>query len=65
MKMTESVWVLALGTALSAEYLETKGYGFFMTHDECHRTAARIFWDDMPMNVEAVCIRVESKGAER
>lgn len=63
--MSEFFWVLVLVTATSVERFDAEGFGRFLTHEQCHQTATKVFWEDMPLNVEAVCIRVESRGVDR
>ena len=60
--MSEFFWVLVLVTATSVEQFDAEGFGMFLTHEQCHQTATKVFWEDMPMNVEAVCIRVGNNG---
>ena len=60
-KMTVS-WVLLWITAVGIEDFKFKNRGVFETIAECHVAATQIFWEDMPINEEAVCIRVETLG---
>ena len=53
-------WVLLWITAAGAEEFRVKNVGVFDTVEECHVAASKIFWDDMPVNEEAVCIRVDT-----
>ena len=41
---------------------DTKSLGDYDTIAECHVAATKIFWERMPINQEAVCIRVEYQG---
>tara|TARA_Y100000361_G_scaffold118098_1_gene109367 strand:+ start:641 stop:799 length:159 start_codon:yes stop_codon:yes gene_type:complete len=44
----------------------TENIGDYETVAECHFAATQMFWEDMPMNKEAVCMRVEEyKLAEK
>ena len=62
----EVVWVLLLVTALNKYDFVTENIGDYETVAECHFAATRMFWDDMPANKEAVCMRVEEyKLAEK
>ena len=63
--MPEFFWVLAVVTAMSVERLEARSIGYFESVEDCHKTATKVFWENLPENVEAVCIRVEMMGAGR
>jgi len=52
-------WVLLLIIAKGFNGFETKPLGYFDTIAQCHVSSTQIFWEDMPFNQEAVCIRVE------
>ena len=55
----EVVWGLLLVTALNKYDFVTENIGDYETVAECHLAATQMFWDDMPANKEAVCMRVE------
>ena len=55
----ETVWVLMLITALNRYEFVTENVGDYETMAECYFASTQMFWDDMPMNKEAVCMRVE------
>ena len=55
----EVVWVLLLVTALNRYDFVTENIGDYETMAECYFASTQMFWDDMPMNKEAVCMRVE------
>ena len=55
----ETVWVLMLITALNRYEFVTENIGDYETMAECSFASTQMFWDDMPMNKEAVCMRVE------
>ena len=59
MMTTKVVWVLLLVTAFSSEDFEFEPIGTYDTMAECYFASTQMFWDDMPMNKEAVCMRVE------
>ena len=58
------VWVLLLvtGYGVDSDSFDTKSLGGYLTIAECHVAATKIFWERMPINQEAVCIRVEYQG---
>ncbi len=56
------VWVLLLVTGYGVDNFDTKSLGGFDTIASCHVAATQIFWERMPMNQEAMCIRVEYMG---
>lgn len=62
----KTVWVLLLvtGYGVDSDSFDTISLGGYDTIAECHVTATQIFWDRMPMNQEALCIRVEYQGAD-
>jgi len=53
------VWVLLLVTGYGVERIDTISLGGYDTMAECHVASTTIFWERMPMNQEALCIRVE------
>ena len=62
----EVVWVLLLVTALNRYDFVTENIGDYETMAECNVASTQKFWEDMPMNKEAVCMRVEEyKLAEK
>ena len=60
------VWVLLLvtGYGVDSDSFDTKSLGGYDTIAECHVAATQIFWDAMPINQEAVCIRVEHQDVD-
>jgi len=56
------VWVLLLVTGYGVDSFDTKSLGGYDTIAECHVAATHIFWERMPINQEALCIRVEYEG---
>ena len=60
------VWVLLLvtGYGVDSDSFDTKSLGGYATIAECHVAATTIFWESMPMNQEAMCIRVEYQGVD-
>ena len=65
MMTTKVVWVLLLVTAFSSEDFEFEPIGAYDTIAECYVASTQEFWDDMPMNQEALCIRVEELTDEK
>jgi hypothetical protein len=55
----ETVWVLMLITALNRHEFVTENIGDYETMAECYFASTQMFWENMPMNKEAVCMRVE------
>ena len=55
------VWVLLLvtGFGVDSDSFDTKSLGGYDTIAECHFASTKIFWERMPINQEAVCIRIE------
>ena len=53
------VWVLVILRAISVDEFVPSNIGTYDTIAECHLAATTLFWDDLPDNHEAVCIRVE------
>ena len=64
MMTTKVVWVLLLVTAFSSEDFEFEPMGTYDTMAECYFASTNEFWDDMPMNKEALCMRVEELSSE-
>ena len=54
-----------LVTAFSSEDFEFEPIGVYDTIAECHFASTREFWDDMPLNKEALCMRVEELTYEK
>ena len=54
-----------LVTAFSSEDFEFEPIGAYDTVAECHFASTREFWDDMPLNKEALCMRVEELTYEK
>ena len=65
MMTTKVMWVLLLVTAFSSEDFEFEPLGSYDTIAECHFASTNEFWDEMPMNKEAVCMRVEELTDEK
>ena len=65
MMTTKVVWVLLLVTAFSSEDFEFESIGTYDTVAECYFASTQEFWDDMPMNKEALCMRVEELASEK
>lgn len=65
MMTTKVVWVLLLVTAFSSEDFEFEPIGSYDTIAECYFASINEFWDEMPMNKEAVCMRVEELTDEK
>jgi hypothetical protein len=57
--MVEITWVLLLVTALSSDNFIVEDFGGYDTMSECYVASTKIFWENMPINKEALCIRVE------
>ena len=55
------IWLLVLVTANSIDNLDARVLSVHPTIAECHVTATQVFWENMPVNQEAVCMRVEEK----
>jgi len=58
------VWVLLLVTGFGVDEFDTKSLGGYDTMAECHVASTQTFWENMPINQEALCIRVENWGVE-
>ena len=65
MMTTKVVWVLLLVTAFSSEDFEFEPIGSYDTIAQCHFASTQEFWNDMPLNKEALCIRVEELDYEK
>ena len=65
MMTTKVVWVLLLVTAFSSEDFEFEPIGSYDTIAECYVASTQEFWDEMPLNKEALCIRVEELASEK
>ena len=65
MMTTKVVWVLLLVTAFSSEDFEFEPIGSYDTIAQCHFASTQEFWNDMPLNKEALCIRVEELNYEK
>ncbi len=53
------IWLLVLVTANSIDNLDARVLSVHPTIAECHVTATQVFWENMPVNQEAVCLRME------
>ena len=62
---TKVVWVLLLVTAFSNEDFEFQPIGSYNTMAECYFASTQEFWDEMPLNKEALCMRVEELTHEK
>ncbi len=65
MMTTKVVWVLLLVTAFSSEDFEFEPIGAYDTIAECYVASTQEFWEEMPINQEALCIRVEELTDEK
>ena len=65
MMTTKVVWILLLVTAFSREDFEFETIGTYDTMAECYFASTNEFWDEMPMNKEALCMRVEELVREK
>jgi len=65
MMTTKVVWVLLLVTAFSSEDFEFEPIGTYDTIAECYVASTQEFWEEMPINQEALCIRVEELTDEK
>ena len=65
MMTTKVVWVLLLVTAFSNEDFEFQPIGSYNTMAECYFASTQEFWDEMPLNKEALCMRVEELTHEK
>ncbi len=54
-----------LVTAFSSEDFEFEPIGSYDTMAECYFASTQEFWDDMPVNKEALCMRVEEPSYEK
>lgn len=54
-------WVLLVVTAHSFEDFTTESYGSYPTIAKCYLASTQTFWEHMPINQEALCIRVEEE----
>jgi len=57
----EIVWVMLSVTALSIDNFVWEVMGFYDTISECYVASTQVFWENMPINQEALCIRVEDE----
>lgn len=65
MMTTKVAWVLLLVTAFSSEDFEFEPIGTYDTMAECYFASTNEFWEEMPMNKEALCMRVEEIASEK
>tara|TARA_B100000575_G_C22835047_1_gene489905 strand:+ start:485 stop:685 length:201 start_codon:yes stop_codon:yes gene_type:complete len=65
MMTTKVVWVLLLVTAYSDKDFAFERIGAYDTIAECYVASTQEFWDEMPINKEALCIRVEELTNEK
>ena len=65
MMTTKVAWVLLLVTAFSSEDFEFEPIGTYDTMAECYFASTNEFWEEMPMNKEALCMRVEELVNEK
>ena len=65
MMTTKVAWVLLLVTAFSSEDFEFEPIGTYDTMAECYFASTNEFWEEMPMNKEALCMRVEELVSEK
>ena len=64
MMTTKVVWVLLLVTAYSGDDFDFEPIGSYDTIAECYVASTQEFWDEMPINQEALCIRTEELISE-
>ena len=64
MMTTKVVWVLLLVTAYNGEDFAFERIGSYDTIAECYVASTQEFWDEMPLNKEALCMRVEELTSE-
>jgi len=50
-----------LVTGFGVDEFDTKSLGGYDTMAECHVASTQTFWENMPINQEALCIRVETR----
>ena len=65
MMTTKVAWVLLLVTAFSSEDFEFEPIGTYDTMAECYFASTNEFWEEIPMNKEALCMRVEELASEK
>ena len=65
MMTTKVVFVLLLVTAYSGEDFDFEPIGSYDTIAECYVASTQEFWDEMPLNKEALCMRVEEVVHEK
>ena len=61
---TTVAWVLLAVTAFSSEEFDFERIGVYNTMAECYFASTVEFWEVMPVNQEALCIRVEDYSDE-
>lgn len=65
MMTTKVVWVLLLVTAYSGDDFDVEPIGSYDTIAECYFASTQEFWEEMPVNQEALCIRAEEMTSEK
>ena len=65
MMTTKVVWVLLLVTAYSGDDFDVEPIGSYDTIAEGYFASTQEFWEEMPVNQEALCIRAEEMTSEK
>ena len=55
---TTVVWVLLIVTAINRDDFTLQPVAEYPTMAECYVASTKLFWDDVPINQELLCMRV-------
>jgi hypothetical protein len=61
---TKVAWVLLLITAVEVENFEVETVAYYPTMAECYFASTKLFWDELPINQELLCMRVGGHDEE-
>jgi hypothetical protein len=57
-------WVLLLVTAINRTEFELKPIAEYETMSDCYVASTKLFWENVPMNQELLCMRVGGNDEE-
>lgn len=62
---TTVVWVLMIVTAANRSDFHVTTVAEYPTMAECYVASTKLFWDDVPMNQELLCMRVGGRDENK
>jgi len=58
-------WVLLIVTAINYTDFDMEPIADYETMSDCYFASTQLFWEDMPLNKEALCMRVGGYDEEQ